>query len=592
MSAPDEPIRPGPRPPDEPHLFFRRGKGYPKAITWLGFTSFWGHLWHFAASAVATEDIDARDWMDADDPDDLTERVADMIGGRSEGSTLVDRLDDHLWLDYVADTGDDSDVSAAVADMVFRSYVLPGADCDDDDEIVSPRGDMLLFGGDTAYPVATDIEIHNRVCVPFNRVLRDRQDGKSRVVMGIPGNHDWYDGLDGFARMFRARRGNVDRTSLVAGGEQVDRGGAVGHLIDWVEAFRVGHHVAKREALPVLGYTPMQNSSYFALRLAPQLDLWAIDRQLRVVDYTQQSYFMQERSEAPDRGLLLMISDPVYTYLEPYPIGQAILKSLNLTLEDDHPLVLVGDTHHFCRMEFGKAMQVIAGGGGAFLHPARINRAGLEPPVAEFPGRRACIGLALQIPWQIAGGRAGFVVHTTLGLMYLPVLGLHMSGRSTAVACGVVALVATLALGMLGGWRERRPVLIAALATLCGVWIGAMPWAMRELVSWLSDGRLAEVWCAVLSWLACIYPATLGFGTFLMVLTLLGLEHNQGFSSLAHPGYKHFHRLRIRKDGSAVDGWIIGKVDTLDPKAETVLVDHYTWRNPRHTSAAGERGES
>ena len=38
-------------------------------------------------------------------------------------------------------------------------------------------------------------------------------------------------------------------------------------------------------------------------------------------------------------------------------------------------------------------------------------------------------------------------------------------------------------------------------------------------------------------------------------------------------------------DGSAVEAWAIGKVDTLDPAAETVLVDRWTWNNPAHGDA-------
>ena len=67
-----------------------------------------------------------------------------------------------------------------------------------------------------------------------------------------------------------------------------------------------------------------------------------------------------------------------------------------------------------------------------------------------------------------------------------------------------------------------------------------------------------------------------------MVLTLLGLEQHQAFSALANPGYKHFLRLRVRQDGKAIDGWVLGKVDTLEPEAPTVLVDHFTWPNPQH----------
>jgi hypothetical protein len=577
-------------PRDEPHLFFRRGRSYPRAIAWLGFTSFWGHLWHLAASVIATEDIDARDWMETLDRDAITARVATALGlhatdddsaddGTTHGS-LTERLGDDLWVDYIADTGDDADVSAAVADMMFREYRATTADGDD---ILLPRGHVLMFGGDTAYPVATQMEIHNRVCIPFNRVLRERDDGRDRVLMGIPGNHDWYDGLDGFARMFRARRGELDRRLEDEPSDtMVDTTGAVGHLIDWVEAFRIGKFVAKRATLPLLGYAPVQNASYFALRLAPQLDLWAVDRQLRAVDYAQQGYFATARDAAPDHGIVVAIPDPAFTMLEPYRYGQATLRNVDVDIERDSPLVLSGDTHHYNRMRFGDGMQVIAGGGGAFLHPARINRRGFEPPAAEFPGPRSSFALAMQVPWQIAGGRAGFVVHTAVALMYLPVLVLQLGGRSAALLCAGIAVFSTIASSLIGGWRKGHELAIGSLAGLCGAWLGGLPYVLRHVMHWLADGTLSVQTQALVAYLASIYPAALGFGTFLMVLTVTGLEQFQAFSALAHPGYKHFMRLRVRADGSAIDGWFIGKVDTLDPDADTVLVDRYCWPNPRY----------
>src|SRR5262249_52990256 len=159
-----------------------------------------------------------------------------------DAASLAEALDRDVWIDFVADTGDDVSVSRAVAEMVFDTYAVddpdsPGA------ELTLPRGDVLLFGGDTAYPVATELEIHNRVIVPFNQVLKDRLDGKPRVLLGIPGNHDWYGGLDGFGRMFRAPLGTVDRSSVVASyapgdepAEKVDQTTQLEHFFQWVEA--------------------------------------------------------------------------------------------------------------------------------------------------------------------------------------------------------------------------------------------------------------------------------------------------------------------------------------------------------------------
>ncbi|MCA9625814.1 MAG: hypothetical protein KC731_42620, partial [Myxococcales bacterium] len=400
----------------------------------------------------------------------------------------------------------------------------------------------------------------------------------------IPGNHDWYDGLDGFARMFRARSGKVDRASIVTA-DRVDPNTQLGKVIDWVEAFRVGHHVAKRPTLPLFGYDPVQRSSYWCLRLAPGLDIWGVDRQLRAVNYRQRQFFLEHRNDCPDAATILVISDPAFAHLTDNPIGQRILQALGIEIERDEPLILTGDIHHYCRQSFGRAMHVIAGGGGAFLHPARIARKGFDAPEAEFPGPRSSLALAMQVPWQIAGGRAGFVVHVALALLYLPILGSFLAGSDGSVVATLVALFGTVACAMLGGWRQRHAYLILTLAFLTGAWVGGLPFLIFHAVRLLASGRLGATAQAFVAYGASIYPAVLGFGAFLMALTILGLEHNQAFSSLAHPGYKHFLRLRVRRDGSAVDGWVLGKIDTLDPKAEIVLVDRFTWNNPRHRGA-------
>jgi hypothetical protein len=66
-----------------------------------------------------------------------------------------------------------------------------------------------------------------------------------------------------------------------------------------------------------------------------------------------------------------------------------------------------------------------------------------------------------------------------------------------------------------------------------------------------------------------------------MLLTILGIEQHQALAALAHPGYKHFVRLRVRRDGTKCDAWVFGKVDTLDAKEKVVLVDKFSWKNPK-----------
>lgn len=586
------PLRPAPAPPDVAPGAFRRGTAYPRAIAWFGFRSFWGHLWSLAASVIATEDIDSRDWMRADDPDELTRRITVELGGVPKASTLAESLGRDVWIDFVADTGDDVSVSRAVAELIFAEYEVDGEE-PDGAPVTLPRGDVLLFGGDTAYPVATDVEIHNRVIVPFNQALRDRRDDKPRVLLGIPGNHDWYAGLDGFGRMFRAPLGDVDRASVVlrreaeANPEVADTelgSTQLQHFFEWVEAFRVGKHVFKRSALPIAGYTPVQSASYWALKVAPDLDLWGPDRQLYDVDDRQRLYFARQRDEASPQGLVLCMADPPYAFLEPYDQGMRILDALDLDLRRDAVLAMTGDVHHYCRIPFGGGMQVTAGGGGAFLQPALISRKGLPAPDAEFPGPKASLALALTAPVQIALGRAGLLVHTALVIAYLPMYLASRGGAGpSALGLGLTGLGLVVALALIGGVRTKRAPAVLGLATVGAALLTAVPAGLALLSPhfvrrFSTAATLAEIVAFGLSVLVGAFVV----GAFFMSLTILGVAVDQGFGPLAHPGYKHFVRLRFRRDGSGVDGFAIGKVDPLAPESPVVLVDRFFWKNPAH----------
>src|SRR5688500_19439043 len=97
LAAPAGPIRPA-RATTEIHRHFRRGHEQPRGVVWFGVRSFWGHLRHFIASAIATEDIDSRDWMTPDAPEDLAERVAAVLGGTRGTGNVVDSIGRDLWI--------------------------------------------------------------------------------------------------------------------------------------------------------------------------------------------------------------------------------------------------------------------------------------------------------------------------------------------------------------------------------------------------------------------------------------------------------------------------------------------------------------
>src|SRR5512141_944147 len=136
-----------PEPPavGAPRTRFVRGAERPRGVSWYGARSFWGHLRHLAASAIATEDIDSRDWMTPDDPQELVLRIASELGSTRSARTLTEALGRDVFVDYLADTGDDVSVSRAVARLVFAEYELPDP-ANPERTLETPRGDILLFG--------------------------------------------------------------------------------------------------------------------------------------------------------------------------------------------------------------------------------------------------------------------------------------------------------------------------------------------------------------------------------------------------------------------------------------------------------------
>src|SRR5215831_12568244 len=77
---------------------FHRGTHAPVAIRWFGLTALAGHLRHLIAVAAASNDLDTRDWMQPDEPAILLDRVGEILGGSTSGSSLTERLGREVWI--------------------------------------------------------------------------------------------------------------------------------------------------------------------------------------------------------------------------------------------------------------------------------------------------------------------------------------------------------------------------------------------------------------------------------------------------------------------------------------------------------------
>ena len=144
-----------------------------------------------------------------DTPHDYTKHYLE----ESDGQYLRDELDncvvdetrasrEDIWFDYVADTGDGWNPTYCIAYHLAQPQLTLK---NGTETHLTKRGELLVFGGDQVYPIANRREYKERLVEPFRTALR-YSERPHPDVFAIPGNHDWYDSLVSFTRLFCSRR--------------------------------------------------------------------------------------------------------------------------------------------------------------------------------------------------------------------------------------------------------------------------------------------------------------------------------------------------------------------------------------------------
>jgi hypothetical protein len=468
-----------------------------------------------------------------------------------------DRVRDELWLDYVCDTGDGWNSTYAVA----YAAAQPALALADGEAL--PRADVLVFGGDQVYPTASREEYQRRLVAPFDAAFGDAATPAAPHVFAVPGNHDWYDGLSAFSRLFCS-----------------DIGGR------WFAGWRT-----------------RQRRSYFALKLPHRWWLLGCDGQLQSdLDTPQIEYFrwVAEHHMQPGDRVILCVATPFWVYAHKYrQIGGELDETDLLFLREaifrprgvEVQVYLSGDLHHYRRHEEvgtepGAAMQKItAGGGGAFLHPTHDEDVALivEDPVAA-EGQAREYALRAQYPDARTSNRL------TWGNLLFPLRNPRF-GIVPAVLYLLTAWLVTAAVG-----DERPRGAFAALGAVArafrdnpGLTLWVLALAFVFVTFTRSRSRLQRVggglvhlgahWVAIFwlawgaTWVAGWIPASLQVSRFvteavlvfaggwlagslimglylLLSLNLFGRHSEEAFSSLRIEDYKHFLRLHVGPDGA------------------------------------------
>jgi hypothetical protein len=258
---------------------------------------------------------------------------------------LSARTETVLWVDFIADTGDGGNATFAVARAALAAQLQVN---DGAQTHALPEADVLLFGGDLAYPGASGPVYQYRFYEPFMLSLdaasRFRAPGGAqKVVAAIPQNHDWFDSASTFCRYFVAQ----------------DRG-------------------------DFLGARTPQRQTYFALRLPRGFWVlgfdWALTGDLDRPQFEAFKALLDAtRDDAIRAGddLVLVYPEPYWTRElgdnapDGYPLRYQRLEALFEARGARIRLRLAGDLHHYHRETLAaeNTHLVTCGTGGAFLHP-------------------------------------------------------------------------------------------------------------------------------------------------------------------------------------------------------------------------------
>lgn len=289
-----------------------------------------------------------------------------------------------FWFDYVADVGDGFNSTFSVAHTLGRPEIeIEGQSL--------PRGEMLVFGGDEVYPAADRAFYEEKLETPYSIASKQGGDvGEQPSLFAIPGNHDWYDSLNNFTRLF------CENETFASG---------------------IGR-----------GWRCPQDKSYFVLRLPQRWWLVGVDTQLTSdLDIGQLRYLKRMAAEmAPGDQIILCCSEPYWIYAQMYGVENKMPQYLSshLTrryLEDEIfvqqkiRVYLSGDQHHYQRfsglVEGEECHRITSGGGGAFLHPTWVPDQGLTYEQAKsrqaihyqhrtcYPTPQTCAKLGNRVVW-------------------------------------------------------------------------------------------------------------------------------------------------------------------------------------------------
>ncbi|MFC6086238.1 metallophosphoesterase family protein [Sphaerisporangium aureirubrum] len=274
------------------------------------------------------------------------------------------------WLAVRREHGVDPDLRMKPDLGPEYSFLLIGDTGEGDASQYAVVPGLLKIGADTAFAVvASDVIYPTGAGDDYeNKFFRPYQEYPAPIY-AIPGNHDWYDGLGGFMRVF------CDEPPLKAErrGFSLSPSGLRGLLWKKPEVIDEARLAKARERRAAPAQRSAQPGPYWVIDL-PGLLLVGIDNGIRGGIDREQGAWLRRVSADP-RPKILITGKPIYDRNEyhPGPIeGGGTVDEIVRDPAHNYVAAVGGDTHNYQRYPVvvgDRVIQyIVSGAGGAFMH--------------------------------------------------------------------------------------------------------------------------------------------------------------------------------------------------------------------------------
>ncbi|WP_406364731.1 metallophosphoesterase family protein [Streptomyces sp. NBC_00645] len=274
--------------------------------------------------------------------------VEQRAAAGAPADAVIRRTDaDHFSFMVIGDTGEGDDPQYAVVPGFLK---------------VSQGTDFAVLASDVIYPVGGTDDYGGK----FFRPYRDY----AAPIYAIPGNHDWYEDLHGFMRVFCA----APPLAPEAAPRRPTRAWLRSLLWHRPGAADEQRLAEARELRSAPSQQAVQPGPYWAIDAGP-VRIIGIDTGLLGTVDAEQGRWLREVSQG-DRPKILITGSPLYVDGEHHPCaieGGGTVDDIVRDPGHHYVAAIGGDIHNYQRypvqVDGGRTIQyVVAGGGGAFMH--------------------------------------------------------------------------------------------------------------------------------------------------------------------------------------------------------------------------------